>query len=352
MRKFLIIIMILLVSLSLFAGGAKEEAVKETETQSTEFTDSLGRSHTFDGEIERIAPSGSLSQMVLYSLVPEKLVGLSSDLSDNELLYLDEKMADLPLFGTFYGKKANLNKEALVYASPDVVIDAGDIKDGIAEDLDNLEKEIGIPVVFIECFLTNTADAYRKLGSLVGNEERAEILASYSQKAIDKADEARQMIENPVSVYYSSSPDGLNGIPTGNFHAEVIELVGGENVIPANFSSGSNIVSLEQILIWNPDVILLVDENAYRTVTTDSSWASLDAVKNNRVYLIPQSPYSFIDNPPAINRIIGIYWLGSVLYPDLYSEIDLEEEVRTFYDLFYGYSLSDDEVDMLLDSQP
>lgn len=338
-----------------FAQGDKEHAVQEIQTDDgahLTFTDSLGRTYSFPSEITRIAPSGNLAQMIIATIAPEKMVGLSSTINDKAMFYMPESMKDLPQFGTFYGKKANLNKEALILASPEVVIDMGEIKDGIDTDLDVLEDQIGIPVVFIESYLTNSPQAYRDLGRLIGKEEKAEKLAAYSERALKKAEEAKKLITDPVTVYYSSAPDGLDGIPTGNFHGEVIELIGAENVVPSTYSGGGNIISLEQLFLWDPDVILLAEEDAYRIATTDSRWAELSAVKNGRVHLIPSGPYSFIDTPPGVNRIIGIYWLGSLLYPDLYQDIDIDDEVRTFYSLFYNYDLSDQELVELLDTRP
>lgn len=354
MKKFLLTLSILMISATfLFAQGAKEE--REVSEASFTFTDDLGRTFTFDGPIERIAPSGNLAQMILYSLSKDEMVGLSSYLDESALRFLDPKTNELPLFGTFYGKKANLNREAVILEDPDVVIDMGEIKgdaENTIDDLDTLSEQLNIPVVFIECYLDNTADAYRRLGELLNLEEEAEKRAEYAQRAIDTARELKEKIEKPLRVYYSSMPDPLSAIATGSFHGEVIEKVGCENVVPASFSDGGNMISLEQVILWDPDVILLADENAYETVTNDSSWSGIKAVKEKRVYLIPTEPFSFIDSPPSVNRIIGIYWLGCLLYPDVYCDIDLESEIKEFYSLFYGYLLSDEEVKELMEVQP
>ena len=128
MKKFLLTLSILMISATfLFAQGAKEE--REVSEASFTFTDDLGRTFTFDCPIERIAPSGNLAQMILYSLSKDEMVGLSSYLDESALRFLDPKTNELPLFGTFYGKKANLNKEALMAAGPDLVIDMGEITD-------------------------------------------------------------------------------------------------------------------------------------------------------------------------------------------------------------------------------
>ena len=335
MRKALSIIALILISTALWA---------------VPFQDSLGRNFDLPDTLDRIVPSGNLSQLVLYSVAPERIVGWSSTLSDNASKYFVQDVVNLPVFGTFYGKKANLNKEALMSASPDVVIDMGEIKgtrEEMAAELDALQNDILIPVIFIEAYLDNTPDVYRTLGSLLDEEEKCEALAVYAEEALKMAEDARGRIENPVTVYYSSSSDGLEAIAEGNFHGEVIEKIGAKNVVPSIFGSSSNKVSMEQLYIWDPDVILLTSEEAYETATTSGIWSSLSAVKNGRVYLIPSEPYPYIDNPPATNRIIGIYWLGNLLYPELYP-VDIVEKTIEFYSLYYNYELTESEAERVL----
>ena len=308
------------------------------------FTDSLGRTVELPDRIERLVPSGNLAQMVLYSLAPERIAGWSSKLSGSAEEYFIQDTVTLPVFGTFYGKKANLNKEALMAAFPDVVIDMGEIKgsrEAMINDLDKLSGDIMIPVIFIEAYLDNTPDVYRTTGKLLGLEDRAEELAVFAEEAIGMAAEARERITDPVTVYYSTSPDGLEAIAEGNFHGEVIEKIGAKNIVPSSFGESGGSVSMEQLYIWNPEVILFQEEEAYRHAMESPEWQVLDAVAEGNVYLIPSEPYSFIDAPPATNRIIGIYWLGNLLYPELYP-VDVVQKTIEYYSLYYSYDLTEE----------
>ena len=314
------------------------------------FTDSLGREIELPDTIDGIAPSGNLAQLVLYSVAPEKITGWSSRLSGSAREYFTQDVVNLPVFGTFYGKKANLNKEALMAAAPDVVIDMGEIKgskEAMIADLDKLQDDILIPVIFIEAYLENTPEVYRTVGKLLGEEEKCEKLAVFAEEAINMAAEARTKIEDPVTVYYSSSADGLQAIPEGNFHGEVIEKIGAENVVKASLGASAAEISLEELYMSDPDVILLTEQDAYDEVTTNPLWSPLSAVMNNRVYLIPSEPYPFIDNPPATNRLIGIYWLGNLLYPELYP-VNIIEKTKEFYSLYYNHELTDEDAARIL----
>ena len=123
-----------------------EQGEQEAEAQTAHegewtFTDSLGRTVTLEGELTRVAPSGNMAQQCLFSVAPEKMVGLGSDLGETAAKYYGET-AELPVFGAFYGSKANLNKEALLAADPQIVIDIGEVKDDMAEELDQLQEQI------------------------------------------------------------------------------------------------------------------------------------------------------------------------------------------------------------------
>ena len=127
----------------------------------------------------------------------------------------------------------------------------------------------------------------------------------------------------------------------------MIEKIGAENAVKATLGASAAEISLEELYMSDPDVILLTEQDAYDEVTTNPLWSPLSAVINNRVYLIPSEPYPFIDNPPATNRIIGIYWLGNLLYPELYP-INIIEETKEFYSLYYNHALTDEDAARIL----
>ena len=352
LKKSLMLLMVAILAITaVFAQGSKEDAKAAEAAPAQEervYVDALGRENTLPYPIEKIAPSGNPTQMMLYAVCPEKMVGLGSSYKDNAAPYILDYIKELPVFGAFYGKKANLNKEALIMASPEVVFDVGEIKKNMKEDLDALQKQIGIPVVFIEGYLENTGDTLREIGKVTGNVEEGEKLGAYADKVLTDVKEKRAQITDPVTVYYAGFGP-LDGYAKGSFHTEVLDLVGCENVVPETFSSkGGNKINMEQMLIWNPEVILIQDKASYNEIMTDEKWSGMDAVKNGRVYLVPADPYPFLTQPPALNRIIGIYWLGQLVYPELYADIDLAAELKTFYDLFYHYELSDAEVEAIL----
>lgn len=315
------------------------------------FTDSAGRTVPVPQTVQKVAPSGPLAQIFLYTLCPDKLAGIAADFSEEARLYINERYWGLPKFGQFYGKNANLNMEALIAAGPEVVVDVGEAKKTIRKDMDGLQRQLNMPVAFVRATLDTLPEAYALLGTLTGDTERAETLGAYCRKRLDHAASVRKELKDAerVRVYWASGKTGLNTNARGSFHAEVLEKVGAVNVAdvePNSRGSGST-VSMEQVLSWNPEVVLADSDALYEMITTDAIWSEVQAVKKGRVYKIPSAPYSFVSNPPSVNRLMGIQWLGRLLHPDRYTS-DPAREIKDFYKLFYSIDLNDEQYNTLM----
>lgn len=323
------------------------------ENENRLFIDSAGREVTVPNKITKIAPSGSLAQLVLYTAVPDLLVGLANPLSAEAKEYVDKKYQELPTFGQFYGKSSNLNMEALSAAEPQVIIDIGEVKETVKEDMDNLQEQLSIPTIFIEANLENMSETYEKLGDLLNDETMTKALANYCNDVIEKAENIQEKLKDDErkSVYYASGNAGFNTNAEGSFHAQVLDFVGAKNVvsgIEATSKGSETVVSMEQIIQWQPDVILADSNELYQIITTSESWQELEAVKQRKVYKIPTAPYNFLGSPPSVNRILGVQWLGELLYPDYY-QLDIETVVTEFYDLFYHVKPTSEELKSILE---
>ncbi len=343
----------LLLAMALLCGCGSSQtgydplAGVETKT----VTDSSGRSVEVPAEITRVAPSGSTAQMLLMPIAYDLLVGLSSSPSTAQRPYFPEEMWYLPTFGQFYGSKASLNMEALIAAQPQVILDLGDAKESIADDMDRIQKQTGIPTLFIEADLDDMAAAYRMLGSLLGRETEAEPLAAFIEETVAMAQANATVIPEGQrkTVLYGTGATGLACNAAGSSQADVIDLVGAVNaIVPEEVTNrgGGTTVSLEEVYVCDPDVILLTAGGPYDEVQTNE-WSELTAVKNGAYYEIPNLPYNWMSSPPSVNRVLGVWWLGNLLYPDLY-DYDMTEVAQEFYRLFWHDDLSAEEAaDML-----
>src|SRR5262249_12899909 len=106
-------------------------------------------------------------------------------------------------------------------------------------------------------------------------------------------------------------------------------------------------VSIEQVLLWNPDVIITIDQDFAASVRSDPAWASVKAVRDGRVHLSPKMPFGWVDFPPSVNRLIGLRWLAKILYPDRFPE-DIRAQTRDFYAMFYHRTPNDAQMDHVL----
>jgi iron complex transport system substrate-binding protein len=345
----LLSVLCLLPVLCLSCGAKKETAAPQQET--VVWTDSCGRAVLVPKTITRIAPSGALAQLVLYSLCPDKIIGWSSAFSDTQKKYIAEKYWSLPAFGQFYGRNTNLNMEALLTAKPDIVIDIGEVKPNIKDDMDGLQTQLGIPVIFVEATLDTMSAAYLQLGEVLHEAEQATLLSRYVEETLADAALKRRSIENgkQARVYFGVGKTGQEANGRGSIHADVIEYVGAENVADLEKQTGAGMtpVSMEQIVLWNPDTVIFGIDDAYNAVQKDPPWQSLKAIQDDDYFVVPLEPYGWMGRPPSVNRLIGIKWLGNLLYPDVF-DYDMVAEAKRFYALFYHYDLSDDEARALM----
>ena len=358
-RRWLAVLLAAVMVLTLAAcGGAGQSgsaaqsgapAEKTAETAGTRvFTDSVGREVTVDQEITKIAVSGPLAQMVVFALAPDMLVGIALDWDKSAEDYLDTEYYNLPVLGQLYGGKGEMNLEELLSAAPQVVIDVGEPKDGIAEDLDALQEQTGIPFVHITATLEEMDKAYLALGELLGREEQAKELADYCADTYSRCVAIADGTEK-VNMLYVCGEEGLNVIAKGSYHAEVMDKLANnlaEVSEPSSLGTG-NEVDMEQILKWNPDVVLFAPGSIYGSVGENENWKNVTAIRNGNYYEVPMGPYNWMGFPPSVQRLLGMLWMDKVLYPDA-ADYDLYEETVQYFKLFYHCDLTKEQYNLLV----
>lgn len=255
-------------------ANADAQAATEAESGAITFTDDLGRiGWSCQGPDRQDLPVGFTAQHVLLTMASDKMGGLAQELNDDQLKIFGEKFADYPVFGAVLGAKDDLNREAVAAAAPQVIIDTGEAKKGAKEDLDALQEQLGIPVIFIEAKLSDYGAAYERLGELLGMEERGSELSTYCTDVYNMTVTTMENIpENErVRMAYLLGDNGLNAIAKTSFQAAVVDMVA-DNVVVVDDVSGKgngNEISLEQIALWNPDLIVFQTGSIYDTVGND-----------------------------------------------------------------------------------
>ena len=353
-KKWIALLLALVMSVSLFACGAQPETNNGDsqnagdEAATRVFTDSCGREVTVPANVEKVAVSGPLAQIVVFAMAPDKLVGIANAWDESAAQFLDTKYYDLPLLGQLYGGKGEMNLETLLAAAPDVVIDVGEPKGSIVEDMDALQEQTGIPFVHIDAYLASMDNTYAMLGDLLAMPNEAQGLADYCRYAYDRAVEIANSVEK-VNLLYITGDEGLNVIAKGSYHAEAIDLLANNLAVveePSSKGTG-NEVDMEQILNWNPDVILFAPGSIYASVGSNENWQTVTAIKNGTYYEVPMGPYNWMGFPPSVQRLLGMTWMAKILYPTA-ADYDLYTEVSTYFQLFYHCELTQAQYDALV----
>ena len=328
-RQLLALLICLVMSVSLLTGYSETKAATEEPTQSAEqdatqetaetreITDMAGRKVTVPTaeNIESVFSAGPVAAIFLYMVAPDKLLGGNYELNDVEKSIILDKYQDLPNFGMGDA----VNYEAVIAANPTIAINSGKINDAMVSDCDALSESLGIPVVAVDNELNNSAEAFRFMGELLGVEDHAEELSQYSEQVLT---------------------DAINAV----------------NVADLELGDGSRVqISAEQLLAWDPDVIVVNGEpkadksgsSAAEDILSNPDYASLKAVQDQKVYGTPNAPFSWVDRPAGPNRLIGMRWFSALIYPE-YIKCDINEEIHKFFDLFYHVDLSDEQLENVL----
>lgn len=356
--KMIILILFILVVAAVATHLFLTPSTVETKG-SKNVTDMLGRSLEIPASVNNIVATSPPMTTVLYMIAPDKLKAVNFQWADDELKYVPGQYANYPVVGGWYGTQDG-SYEEFIAAEPDLIIESIDEGgDGDKSTVEERQQKFGtIPVLAVNdtTNVEKVGQSITFIGEVVGAQDKASQLNDFNNKYLDMVhDRSSKLSESDKkTVYYAEGDDGLQTNPSHSTHGQLIDLIGGKNVADSasqgNTTSGIQ-VSIEQVISWNPDIIITNDPEFYSKVYSDNNWAQLNAVKNKEVYLSPQSPFKWFDRPVGANMIIGVPWTAKVIYPDDYKDIDMVSATKEFYSNFYHFDLSDEQAkQILLDS--
>lgn len=313
-------------------------------------TDSAGRRVEIPDHITRVFAAGPPAAVLLYALAPQDMIGWVEAPSDAAKAYLLPAVRDLRELGRLTGKGGKPDLDKLKAAHPDLIIDFGTIAESYKTLADQVQTETHIPYLLIDGSLQNTPAALRLVGDLLGVKDRGEALAQAAETQLAAVDQvlAKVPAAQRPRIYLARRADGLQSGAKGSITNEIITRAGGIEVVPDLPGKGGLVVATTKDLAqWAPDTIVTLERDFAEKSATAPDWQSVPAVAQHRVFVAPSLPFGFIDEPPSINRLIGLAWLMHRLYPDQTAG-DLKQQVRDFYRLFYQADLGDADLDRLL----
>ena len=300
-----------------------------------DFVDDAGRRVSLPDKVERVYAAGPPASALVFAIAPDKLLGWTRAVRANEKEWVPRKYADLPELGRLTGRGNTANVEVVLKARPDLIVDVGSTAATFASLADRVQQQTGIPYVLLDGRLETTPEQIEKLAGILGDEAKGRELAAYWRSKVDplKARIATVPADKRPSVYYARGPQGLYTGLGGSINVEMIEFVGARNVAGGE-RGGLAQVGFEQVVLWDPPVVVTNDPNFMREVWKAPVWQGVTAVRRKRVYLSPHLPFGWFDYPPGANRLVGLLWLAEILYPDHFRH-DFPKEIAAFYKLFY-----------------
>jgi iron complex transport system substrate-binding protein len=205
---------------------------------------------------------------------------------------------------------------------------------------------LGIPTF---CLSVESPEALIKgiqlMGRLLGQESRAEEVVTYYKSKLSWIRQQTRDITRKKQVYFAG-PTMLSTSGGDRYQHFLIQAAGGVNVAKANRGGWSGI-TIEQLISWNPEVIIVARYGAARpdSFVKDLRFREIQAVKKGQVLQVPSFIFSW--DVPTPESLLGIMWLANTLYPNRVT-FDLNNEIKSFYSKMYDYTPSQAEIDSIL----
>lgn len=375
MKRIFSILMAAMMLLSGCAGTANEsepsqepsnsetaEALEQTPEGRT-VVDHDGIEVDIPEQIDRIAvgnigPMASVLTLFLGS--GESIVGMSPmSMSAAENGILGELFPELLDADTSFLQGSNINVEKLLTLEPDLVL----IQSGQSEVRTQLENA-GLTVVAFgvgtfKYDIINTYEAWIDLLSQIfpANDKMEEVTA-YSKEVLE-------LVQSRVSdipeterkrALFLFQYDETQMIASGrNFFGQYwCESAGAVNVAQ-DIEAGQATITMEQVYEWQPDVIFITNftntkpADLYANAVGSDDWSLVKAVQEQQVYKMPLG--SFRTYSVSADMPVTLLWVAKTIYPDLFSDIDTDAEVKDFYQRIYGVTLTDEQVAAMYDPQ-
>ena len=305
------------------------------------FIDDAGRHVSLPNTIARVMPANQAAAVLVYVLAPDKLIGWNRPIPYAQRRFLLRRYRLLPTLGPLIGHDPRMTAGAVAQWWPDLLVYYGIVSPTSIAFADDVQQRTGVPTIILSNRIGQSFEALRQLGELLGVAERGHNLGRFAEQAVDSI-RGTLLIQPPSArllVYYGR---GFDGLETGRDGAVVmtdIDQAGAINVAGSLGPGELTRVTPSDICFWNPDFIIAQRHSFYDTLLYNWRWRSLAAVRDKKVFLAPAAPFAWIDDPPSVNRLIGLYWLSSLFYKGV-AQQDLSTLVTEFYQKFYNIKLT------------
>ncbi|MBN2122940.1 MAG: ABC transporter substrate-binding protein [Deltaproteobacteria bacterium] len=323
-RVFLTMAAVLLLGIGLACTGAAVAG-------GVKIVDHAGREVVLPDEVKRVVTTMPYQVEIMMALGSlDKVVGVHTRVRRPQvgvLKYCGDKLEKM----TDIGAWPDINAETIIKLHPDAVIFGGR-----EENMERILAGAGIPVV---AAFTNSPpeEIVRMIGETVGAKERTGRLLSAKKEKLGIIHKrlADLPAEKRVKVIVVGFNEPTNAVGGSFFTTFVVEDACCVNVAKETPKSGITKVSLEQIIRWDPEIIVVnaFSPSAMEKILGDVSWKPISAVRNGRVCLEPPDTHFLFRQTTSH---IGSLWLAKLAYPKTFDDIDIQKEMDDFWTEFYG----------------
>jgi iron complex transport system substrate-binding protein len=266
-----------------------------------EVTDATGRTVTIPDHIERVLPAGPPAAVLLAAIAPTQMLGFPGPPSETGRAALAPAVGGLPTVPRMTGHPDAT--PALRDLHPDLIIDYGSVAPRYKQLAQETQDKTGIPTLLFDGALDQIPSVTRTVGRILHQPEQAEAVARFAEAIL-----ALPIAANThPRVLYARGADGLVVAAPGTDVTAIFARLGWQVVAPDGTGTFRP-ASIEAIQTLDPDIIILSDPAAKGVLTTPP-WAGLRAVRGGHAYIAPSVPFGWVEEPPSINRLLGLAWL-------------------------------------------
>jgi len=296
----------------------------------TPFVDDADRSVVLPERVSRVFAAGAPAEVLLYTLVPEMLVGRNHLPSAEAQAFMPAQYRTPIAITNLPDRDDPENDRELLALDPDVYVDYGDVDPDYVGALEAISARTEIPGIILDGRLTNIPTVYRELGAAFGVPERGERLAREIERLFDKY----RGSADGVRVYLACSANLLTPCVSGHSSGEAAELLGAINVAGSIQTAPQRQLTGEEIVAFAPEVIIVSSPAALAALREDPGWGDIPAVANRRVHLPPDLPFNWGPRPPSVNRLPGMIWMSYVLRGQSFDD-EFYADIGAFFETFY-----------------
>ena len=231
-------------------------------------------------------------------------------------------------------------------------------------DLNAQLDEINMPYVITQCsgelpysdlegFLAFQRAEVNTIAQAFGGEAltNAERWIEYFDEKVNYVRSRTDLLtdEQRPRVYYARSDEGLVTFSQNSYPHYLVELAGGYYVAKDTPEEMNSTLTIEQIMFWDPEIIFMGRMDDMAIIKDNPAWSGMTALKNDAVYLCPSGVFNWDYSGESVLLML---YLAKHIQPELFVDLDIKEEIRYYYSNFYGYDLTPEQIQLILNHMP